>query len=155
MRTIPSILLLTALFMFCAGCAPTPKGPQTAPSPRGSLSPSKPPTPKPRPDTGSIAPPTTVPQDGGGIYGFLRVKFDPDSPTHYTTWRYRLHSPQGPWVPAAQPYLAMGTSVQLTGNTYYDVKFYPSAPHTVVPNPYNNVLVTADKKTVLELDYSP
>jgi hypothetical protein len=104
-----------------------------------------------RPDTGNITK-TTVAQDGGGIYGYLKVKFASGSPTHPTTWQYRLHNTSG-WSPA-QP-LAMGTTVTLTGNMYYDVNFYPSGSNTVVPDPYNNVLVTADKKNRPALDYSP
>src|SRR4030095_10313295 len=114
------ILLPTALFIFCAGCS-----------------------------TGNITK-TIVSQPDGGIYGFLRVKYAPDSPTYATTWQYRLY-PSGAWSTDQ----TMGTTKQLTGATYYDVKFNPSGGHTVSPNPYTYVLVTADKKTVLELDYTP
>jgi hypothetical protein len=125
MRTIPSILLPIALFIFCAECAHGKDGPASITK-------------------------TVVSQPNDGVSGFLKVDYaDSSSAGHPTTWQYRLH-PSGAWSPIQ----TMGTAKELTGSTYYDVKFNPSGSDTVIPNPYNNVLVTADKLTILKLNYT-
>jgi hypothetical protein len=61
-----------------------------------------------------------------------------------------LH-PSGAWS-ANQ---AIGTTIELKGSIYYDVKFNPPGSDRVIPNPYNNVLITADRLTILKLKYTP
>ncbi len=125
MRTILSILLPIGLFIFCAECAHGNDGPSSITK-------------------------TVVSKPDDGVRGFLQVDYaDSYSASQATTWQYRLHA-SGAWSTIQ----TMGTTKELTGSIHYDVKFNPPAGGTVIPNPYNNVLVTADELTTLKLKYT-